>query len=92
MGRDDAGQGGGEFGPHRHLALAFVGEIEKLLDNFRPAFFRIQLRWLQHGSVPFDEAVSARDFPPAIEDVIANGAIVWRKSRKPGSGCMRYFG
>ena len=36
---DDARQRRRQLRSHRHFAFAFVGEIEKLADDFRPAFF-----------------------------------------------------
>src|SRR5207248_11369665 len=35
---DDARQRWCQLWPHRHFAITFVGEIEKLIDNFRAAF------------------------------------------------------
>jgi hypothetical protein len=65
-----------QFGTHRNFAFAFVGEIEKLIDNFGAAFFSIKIGWLKDRSVPFHEPVSPRDVAPAGEDVISRGAIV----------------
>jgi hypothetical protein len=79
MCRNDARQRWRKLGTHRHFAFAFVGKVKKLRDNLRPAFFRVEFRRLQHGSIPLDEAVSTRHFPPAVEDVIASGAILWKK-------------
>jgi hypothetical protein len=43
-----------EFRTQRDFAFAFVGEIEKLLDNFRAAFLLVQLGRLQRRALPFD--------------------------------------
>jgi len=76
---DNTRQSRRKLGAHRHFAVAFVDEIKKLCDNLRTAFFRVEIRRLQHGSVPFHEAVSSCDLPPALEDVIADGAVIWEE-------------
>src|SRR5437588_10748801 len=74
MRRDHARQSRSELGAHRHLAFALIGEIEKLRDDLRAAFFCVELRRLQDRSIPFHETITARHFAPAIKDVIPRGA------------------
>ncbi len=66
----------------RHFAIAFVGEIEKLIDNFRAAFLAVEIGRLEYRAVPFDKTVSPCDFAPAREDVIPRGAVVGQKIAK----------
>ena len=73
---DDARQRWCQLWPHRHFAIAFVGEIEKLIDNFRATFLAVEIGRLEHWTVPFDETVAARDFTPARKDVIPGSAVV----------------
>src|SRR5262249_10256361 len=75
---------GREFRTKRHFAFAFVCEIEKLLDNFRAAFFLVQLRRLQRRAFPFDGSVVAGDLTPACENVIALGAVLGQEIAKSG--------
>ena len=76
---DHAGQSRSEFGAHRHLAFALIGEIEKLCDDLCAAFFCVELHRFEDGSIPFDETVTARHVAPAIKDVIPRGAILRQK-------------
>src|ERR1700731_3497669 len=76
---DDAGERGGELGPHRDFAPPFVGEVEKLADDLRAAFLGVKLRRLQDGPFPFDKAVRGSHFAPFREDVVSPRAIVWQK-------------
>src|SRR5262249_60347573 len=64
MRRNHTSKRGREFRTKRDFAFAFVCEIEKLLDNFRAAFFLVQLGRLQRRTFPFDESVVAGDPPP----------------------------
>src|SRR5437762_12768048 len=73
---DDARQGWCQLWPHRHFAIAFVGEIEKLIDNFRAAFLAVEIGRLEHWAVPFDETVAARDLTPVRKAVIPGSAVV----------------
>src|SRR5438093_2323545 len=59
MRRNHTSKRGREFRTQRDFALAFVCEIEKLLDNFRAAFLFVQLGRFQRRPFPFDEAVAA---------------------------------
>ena len=88
MRRNHPSKRGREFGAQRDFAFAFVFEIEKLLDNFRAAFLLVQLGHLCEAGLPFDKAVAASDLAPARENVIASGAVLGRKSRKPGKPCI----
>src|SRR4051812_38654155 len=71
VGCDHPRQGRSQFRPHRNFALAFVGEIEKLIDNFSAAFFSVELSRLQDRAVPFHETVLASDLPPSRENEIS---------------------
>ena len=62
--------------PHRHFAIAFVGEIEKLIDNFRAAFLAVEIGRLEQWAVPFDKTVTARNLAPEREDVVPRRAVV----------------
>src|SRR4029077_4271014 len=73
-----------ELRTQRHFALAFVGKIEKLIDNLRAALFCIQFSRLEDGAIPFDEAIASRHLAPAREDVIARRAIVGQEIAKTG--------
>src|SRR5467141_1912307 len=82
VGSDHTRQRWRQLWPHRHFAIAFVGEIKKLIDNFRAAFFAIEIGRLEHGTVPFDKAVAPRDLTPIREDVIPCRAIGGQKVSK----------
>src|ERR1700720_3597694 len=73
---DHTGQRRRQFWPHRHFAVTFVGEIEKLIDNFRAALFAVEIGRLKDGAVPFDKTVTARNLAPAREDVVPRRAVV----------------
>ena len=73
--RNDPGERWRQFGPERHFAAAFVGEIKKLGDNFRPAFFLQKLGRLEDGAIPFDEAVAPADFAPVREKRVSESAF-----------------
>src|SRR5207244_5347211 len=79
VGRDHARQCRRQLRPHRDFAIAFVSEIEKLIDNFGAAFFAIEIGRLEDGAVPFDKTVAARNFAPTGEDVVPRRAVVRRK-------------
>src|SRR6516225_3285482 len=64
-----------QLGPHRNFAVAFVGEVEKLIDNFDAAFFAVEVGRLQNRAVPLDETVPTGDLAPAREHVIPCGAV-----------------
>ena len=68
-----------EFRAQRDFAFAFVCEIEELLDDFRAAFFLVELGLLQGRTLPLDEAVTARDVAPAGENVITPSAVIGQK-------------
>src|SRR5687768_12970871 len=76
---DDARQRRRQLRAHRHFAVAFVGKIKKLADNFCSAFFCVERGWLQQRPVPFHKTVTARHFAPTLEDVVAHSAIVWKE-------------
>src|SRR5437762_1288066 len=81
---DDPGERWRELGAQRDLALAFVGEIEKLGHDFVATFLFVELGRLEHGAVPFHEAVSERDLAPFRKNVISRCAIAWQKVAKTG--------
>jgi hypothetical protein len=82
--RNHTSKRGRKFRTQRHFAFAFVCEIEKLLDNFRAAFFLIQLGLLQGRAFPFDEAVTAGDLTPACKNVIAPSAVLGQEIAETG--------
>ncbi len=71
-----------ELGTHRHFALAFVGEVKELVNNFGAALFFIQFSWLEYWTVPFDKTITARHFAPFREDVIPRRAILGQEVAK----------
>src|SRR5262249_42136859 len=73
-----------EFRTQRNFAFAFVSEIEKLLNNFRAAFFLVQLGRLQRRTFPFDESVAPGDLTPSRKNVIAPGAVLGQEIAKTG--------
>ena len=77
--RDHAGESRRQLGTQSHFTLAFVGEIEKLIDDFAAAFFAVKIGRLENRPVPFDEAVASGHFAPAAEDVVPHGAISRQK-------------
>ena len=79
-----AGEGGRELGTQRDFAFAFVGEIEKLIDNFCAALFFVELCRFEDGTVPFHETVAAGDFAPAREDVITHRTVIGQEIAKTG--------
>ncbi len=76
MSGHDPGQAWSQLRAQRHFALAFVGEIEELADDFGAAFFCVKLGRLQERGVPFDEAVAAANISPTGKDRISKRAIV----------------
>ena len=84
MRSDHARQRRRQLGAHRHLAFAFVGKIEKLADNFRAAFFRVERSRFQDRPIPFHKAIAPRDFAPTFEDVIAR----WRNRLEENHGSL----
>ena len=84
MRRNHPRKRGREFGSQRDFAFAFVGEIEKLLDDFRAAFLLVQLSRLQRRPFPFDEAVAAGNLTPAGEDIIPPRTVVGQEIAKTG--------
>ena len=84
--RDNARQRRRELRPHRYFAVAFVGEIEKLPDNFGAAFFCVEFGRLQDRPVPLDEAITTRHFPPFREDIVPDRAFVRQKIAKARQG------
>ena len=81
---DDACKRRRQLRAQRDFAFAFVGEIEKLADDFVAAFLFVELGRLEHRAVPFDEAVTAGHLAPAREDVISCRAITWQEIAKSG--------
>src|SRR4029453_11915401 len=73
-----------EFRAQRDFTFAFVGEIEKLLDNFRAAFLFVQFGCLQRRGLPFDKSVAARNLTPALENVIPHRALIGQEIAKTG--------
>jgi len=71
-----------ELRAHCDFALALVGEIEKLLDDFGAALFLVKISGLKKRSVPFEEAITTSDFAPARKDVISRGAGVGQEIAK----------
>src|SRR6185295_12306215 len=84
MGCDHPRQGGRQFRPQSHLALAFIGKMKELVDDFRAALLPIKLGRFQDRSLPFEKTVAPRDFAPARENVIPPRAIVRQKITEPG--------
>ena len=84
MRRDDPGEGRGQLRSQRDFAVAFVGEVEKLGDDFGAAFLLVKLGWFEDRTVPFDEAVAAADLAPAREDGVAKSAVVRQEIAKTG--------
>ena len=58
--RDHARQRRRHFRPQRDFAFAFVGEIEKLRDDFRAAFLSVKIGRLEDRAVPFDKPIAPR--------------------------------
>ena len=84
-GRDDAGQRGGQLRSQRHLAFAFVREMEQLTDDFVAALFAIQVGALQRGSFPFHETSPRSRPPPSGKNIVAHRTLARcqiTKSRK----------
>src|ERR1700758_2132291 len=73
---DHASKRGRELWAQRHFALAFVGEVKKLIDNFCAALFFVKLCGFKRRPFPFHKTVTASNFPPPREDVIAPGALI----------------
>ena len=81
---DDASERGCELRAQRHFALAFVGEIKKLIDNFCATLFFVKLCGFKRRAFPFDKTVPTGYFAPAREDVIAPGALLGKKIAETG--------
>ena len=58
------------------MALAFVGEIEELAEEFAAALFFVEFDRLQHRPVEFHKAVAAGHGAPRFEDVVSARAVV----------------
>src|SRR5688500_2186673 len=86
-----AGQCRRELRTHRYFAIAFVGKIKKLTDNFRAAFFRVDRRRIPDRTIPSHNTVTARHFAPTIENVIAGGEISWKKIAEAGKRLHRIY-
>src|ERR1041385_4982364 len=82
--RSNAGKRGSELGAQRNFALAFVGKIEKLIDDFGPTLFAIEIGWFEDWSVPLDKTVAPGGLAPFGEDEVSPGAIVRKKIAKAG--------
>ena len=65
------GEGWGHLRPEGDVAVALVGEVVKLADDFVAAFFRVQVEFLDGRAVVFAEAVSLGGAAPGVEDVAA---------------------
>jgi hypothetical protein len=83
-GDDHAGEGGGHLGADGDVAVAFVGEVEELAEEFAAALFFVEIDGLKEGAVVLDETIAARDFAPGGNDVIAAGAVFREKVAKAG--------
>jgi len=81
---NDASERGREFRTQRNLALAFISKIEKLIDNLRATFFSVKIGGLEHGAIPFDEAITPSHFAPARENVTARRAVIRQEIAKTG--------
>src|SRR5436309_13691588 len=81
---DYASKRGRELWAQRHFALAFVGEIKKLIDNFCATLFFVKLCGFERRAFPFDKTVPTGYFAPAREDVIAPGALLGKKIAETG--------
>src|SRR6516164_1343478 len=81
---DDASKRGRELRAQRHFAVAFVGEIKELIDNFCAALFFVELCGFEQRPFPFDKTVTTSHFPPAREHVIAPGAVLRKEIAKTG--------
>src|SRR4051812_28619976 len=84
VGGSDTCQRRRQLGPHRNFAFSFVGEIEKLIDDFRSAFLFVKLGRLERRAIPFHETVTPRHPPPGREDVISGGTVRGQEITKTG--------
>ena len=84
MRRNYARKCGREFGTQRDFAVAFVCEIEKLLDDFRAAFLLVQLGRFQRRPFPFHEAVAAGNLTSTGEDIIPLRTVVRKEIAETG--------
>src|SRR5207249_12214525 len=69
---DHTGQRRRHFRSQRHGAVAFVGEVVELADDFVAALGGVELERFEWRAVVFAEAVAARDGTPVVEDVITH--------------------
>ena len=76
VGGNHASQRRRELGTHRHFALAFVGEIKKLVNDFGAALFFIQFSGFEDRAIPFHKAITLGNFAPAREDVVTRCAVL----------------
>ena len=79
---DHARQCRRELGPHRHFAVALVGKIEQLIDDFGAAFFAIEISRLEKWTVPFHESIAPGYFAPAREGVVPRRTVARQKISK----------
>ena len=82
--RDHAGERRSHLGPQGNGASAFIREVVELLHDFFAGFFLVEIQVFQQRPVVLDEAISVSHFTPAIEDVIAHGAILWGEITEAG--------
>src|SRR5437764_8531043 len=84
MGGNDTSKRRCQFRAQRHLAVAFVHEMEKLSYDLGTALFAVDLGRFQDGAVPFDKATTPGELAPFRENVVSLGTIVWQKIAKTG--------
>src|SRR5947207_1443244 len=69
---DHAGECRRHFRPQRHGAVAFVGEVVELADDFVAALGGVKLERFERRAVVFAEAIAASDLAPGFKNVIAH--------------------
>ena len=83
---DHARQRRRHFRPERDGAVAFVGEIVKLADDFVAAFGGEQFERFERRAVVFAEAVAPGGFTPFVENVLAGVKTPSRVAGRQGFG------
>src|SRR5699024_4383670 len=65
----------GEFGRHRHLAAAVVGEVVEFFDDLLAALVGVHLRALERRRADLAEAVALGDFLDVVDDLTASAHL-----------------
>src|SRR5438093_7719429 len=84
VGGNHASQRRRELWTHCHFALAFVGEVKKLVNDFGAALFFIQFSGFEDRAIPFNKAITLENLTQEREDLVTRCEILGKEVRKTG--------